>query len=82
MPSLQVREMPERVYRRLASEAKRQHRSLAQQAIVSLEVGLELQPDPVARRRRVLQEVMDDPALGNSAQLPTPAQLIREDRDR
>jgi len=33
MPSLQVRELPEHIYKTLCREAEEQHRSIAQQAV-------------------------------------------------
>ena len=36
MPSLQIRDLPDDVYQALALRAEREHRSLAQQAIVEL----------------------------------------------
>jgi hypothetical protein len=40
MPSLQVRDLPEAIYRKLLNEAEKEHRSLAQQAIAVLAIGL------------------------------------------
>ena len=40
MPSIQVRDLPEQIYRKLKINAKKDHRSLSQQAIVTLKKGL------------------------------------------
>jgi hypothetical protein len=81
MPLLQIRDLPEPLYRKLAEQAAQQHRSLSQQAIAVLEKGLEVDADPRARRREVLRKA----ALIDGSQtrnLPDPVKLIREDRNR
>jgi plasmid stability protein len=40
MPSLQVRELPENIYRLLQENAAKEHRSLAQEAVVTLAKSL------------------------------------------
>jgi antitoxin FitA len=79
MPSLQIRDVPDDVYRALARRAEREGRSLAQQALHELRK----MPELVARERRraVLEELRrraPDPRLENA---PDPVKLIREDRD-
>ena len=81
MPSLQVRELPEPMFQKLKAEAERQHRSLAQQAVVTLERGLGQAEDPRSRRRRVLDGIAGGPLI-DADSLPDPAALIREDRGR
>jgi hypothetical protein len=73
--------MPEDVYEALASRARSEHRSMAQQAIVELRRI----PELTARERRLLRldelkkRIASEPPL----HLPVPpAQLIREDRSR
>jgi len=44
MPSLVIKNLPEEVHRKLKETAKREHRSMIQQAIVLLERGLEEVP--------------------------------------
>ncbi len=46
MPTLQVRDVPEHIYRRLADLAEKERRSLAQQTLVVIAKGLELEIDP------------------------------------
>lgn len=82
MPSLQVRDMPEVIYRKLAEKAKQEHRSLAQQAVVELAYSLNVQLDNRERKRRILAELADLRQSINVENLPDPTQLIREDRDR
>jgi len=81
MPTLQVRDVPEHIYRRLADLAEKERRSLAQQAVAVLAKGLEVEVDPRARRRKVLEEAkrLD---LGRGKFLPDFVKMIREDRAR
>ena len=81
MPTLQVRDVPEHIYRRLADLAEKERRSLAKQAVAVLAKGLDVEVDPKARRRKVLEEAkrLD---LGRGKSLPNFVKLIREDRDR
>ena len=41
MPALQIRDLPEATYRKLVERARREHRSLSQQATVLLERALD-----------------------------------------
>jgi len=81
MPTLQVRDVPEHIYRRLADLAEKERRSLAQQAVAVLAKGLEVEVDPRARRRKILEEAkrLD---LGHGKSLPNFVKMIREDRAR
>jgi plasmid stability protein len=79
MPSLQIRDLPDDVYRALALRAEREGRSLAQQALHELRK----MPELVARERRraaveSLRGRSPDPRLAHA---PDPVTLIREDRD-
>ncbi|MBN8707155.1 MAG: hypothetical protein J0L62_14890 [Bacteroidetes bacterium] len=79
MPTLQVRDLPEDIYRKLSYLAEKEHRSLAQEAIVLLKEGLENKLSNKGRRKRILDEFA---GLGiDTRNLPDPAELIREDRD-
>ena len=79
MPSLQIRDLPEEVYRALAERAEREGRSLAQQALHELRQMPELQ---AREQRRALignlRRRRPDPSLEKA---PDPVTLIREDRD-
>jgi plasmid stability protein len=81
MPLLQIRDLPEHLYRKLADEAAKEHRSLSQQAIAVLAKGLDVEADPKARRKRVLEEIKRL-HLGHGKSLLDPVKLIRQDRDR
>ncbi|HYN79570.1 MAG TPA: hypothetical protein VES73_17450 [Lamprocystis sp. (in: g-proteobacteria)] len=80
MPSLQVRELPDDVYQALSLRAEREHRSLAQQAVVDLRRVVDT--DAAARRRRVLAAVRAELNQDASGIFQDPEALIREDRAR
>lgn len=81
MPSLQIRELPEQLWRFLADRARRNRRSLAQQATIELErvAGTEMRTrrrEAVARLRARL--AADGPRCTSF----DPVQALRSDRDR
>jgi plasmid stability protein len=81
MPSLQVRDFPDALYRKLVDRARQEHRTIAQEATVLLSEALGVSPLPKERRRMLLQRLSERPTyLPPTA--PTPEMLIREDRDR
>lgn len=80
MPSLQVREMPDVLYGILQQHAKREHRSLAQQAVVTLARGMDLIENPTERRRELLTRIKAASVI--SEELPDAADLVKEDRAR
>lgn len=78
MGSLQIRELPEDVYEALAARARRERRSLAQQAVVELR-RLSGRPE----RERVVEELRRELASGRRRRLRhAPQALVREDRGR
>ena len=82
MPSIQVRDLPEQIYRKLQINAKKDHRSLSQQAIVTLKKGLGIDENPKERRRMLVDQILSRRVLIDSEKLDDPTNLIREDRDR
>ena len=80
-PSLQVRSLPLHIYELLAKQAKAEHRSLAQQAIIVLAKGLNLEVDPTERRKTLVNRISSRDEFKLNADLDL-LQLIREDRDR
>jgi len=54
MPLLQVRNVPDHIYRLLAEQAEKERRSLAQQVVAVLARGLDVELDAKARRQKVL----------------------------
>jgi hypothetical protein len=79
MPTIQVREVPDHIYRTLAEEAKRERRSLAQQVVATLARGLEVEVDPRRVRLDALARVR---ARGAVKGILDHTKLIREDRQR
>jgi hypothetical protein len=81
MPLIQVRDLPDHLYRLLAEQAKKERRSLAQQVVTVLARGLERELDAKARRRKALRAIQTaSPA--RTGRLSDPAGLIRKDRRR
>lgn len=79
MPTLQVRDLPLELYNQLSYLAEKEHRSLAQETIVLLKEGIDKCLDNTSRRRKVIDSFE---GLGIDTEgLPSPADLIREDRD-
>jgi hypothetical protein len=81
MPLLQVRDCPEDIYKKITLFAKKQKRTIAQQAVVLLEKGLGQEETNIERRRQLLDKI-------NSREIPRRVKeidavaLIREDRSR
>ena len=80
MPTLQVRDVPEELYRKLVRKAEEEHRSLSKQTIAVLEQGLNMAEDPKARRLRALARAKEL-RLGEKGGWPDFVKLIREARD-
>ncbi len=81
MPSLQVRELPEDLYYRLQARAEAEHRSLAQETIVLLRTALGVPESRKAERQAILRRARDR-KLNFPADVPSPAEVVREDRQR
>jgi hypothetical protein len=81
MPIIQVRDVPEHMYRLLVEEAERERRSLAQQTVAVLARGLRVGKDAKARRRELLDAILSSPPP-QPGKLSDPARLVREDRRR
>ena len=81
MATLQIRNLPDELYRALVRKAEQERRSVSQQAIVTLADGLDREVDPHERRRAALRRAaLVDPKA--TRHLIDPAKLIREDRRR
>jgi hypothetical protein len=78
---LQIRNVPEHIYKALLEQSRAERRSLSRQALIVLERGLEAPVDLRARRRDLIRRIRE---LDKSPykDLPDAATLIREDRDR
>jgi len=81
MPSIQVRDLPEQIYRKLQNNAKKDHRSLSQQAIVTLKKGLGIGDNPKERRRVLISQILSREFDFNMDKLEDPVNIIRKDRE-
>jgi len=82
MPSIQIRDLPEQIYSKIKNNAQKDHRSLSQQAIVTLKKGLGIDENHKERRRILVDQIMSRRIAFDIAKLENPVNLIREDRDR
>lgn len=81
MPSLQIRDLPDAIYRALSLKALRERRSLAQQAVIELERLAEVESEN--RRLDALRDLRE--LIQNDGERKVgraPADVVREDRDR
>ena len=81
MPLLQVRDFPRDIYDEIVFEARRQNRTIAQQAIVLIKKGLGEEISNKERRRQLLEETMKLPVSEEAKKIDV-VKWIREDRDR
>lgn len=81
MPLLQVRDIPEDLYEKLARTAEADNRSIAQETIVLLRKALNLKEERITRRKKLFEEIKKS-RLPNVNLFPTAEDLIREDRER
>jgi len=81
MALLQVRGCPDDVYDTLNSLAQREHGSVAQQTMILLRSALGEQEQRKARRQELLCALLEEAPM-ISGDYPSPAELIREDRER
>lgn len=82
MAILQVRDIPEELYENLTLTAKREHRSISQETIYLLKNALQGTPKGIDRRNAILHMIDQLPQLNNPDELPSPEDLIGEDRKR
>ena len=82
MATLQVRDLPDQIYEKLKKEAKKKHRSLAQQAVIALARGLDTLYNPKEKRSLLLENLSRDKLDNKKYKLSDPVKIIREDRER
>ncbi len=83
MSSLQVRDLPENIYYQLQKNARAEHRSLAQEAVVVLARGLKVSASNRDRREKLLEMISLSDIQGSAAAKQiNPVDLVREDRER
>jgi plasmid stability protein len=79
---LQIRNLPDPIYERLALRAEREGRSLNQQAIIELQRRFSEETGG-ERRQQVLDSIREDLTAGRGRKLsPPPELLVRQDRER
>ena len=81
MPLLQVRDFPQETYYVLSQLAKAQNRTVPQQVIFLLTTALNAEKDSYAARRSKVLAGLDALDLHLPADAPSPAELVRQDRD-
>jgi hypothetical protein len=81
MALLQVRNFPDDVYAAIGEAARRERRSIAQQTVLFVERGMQMDGDRSVRRRMALERAIarDTPEGFGRVDFTS---LIREDRDR
>lgn len=82
MPSLQIQELPDNIYSLLQERAKAEHRSLTQEAIITLAKGLNVHPSAQNRRIELLHRIAENPTISKSIRNLDHIALLREDRKR
>jgi plasmid stability protein len=82
MPALQIRDLPASIHRQLVERAKKERRTIAQQATVLLSEALASSPSPKERRHAVLEELSRTRKRFDFTRITPPEDLIREDRNR
>jgi hypothetical protein len=82
MPSLQIRDLPPSIHRLLVDRARRERRTIAQQATVLLSEALAVSPPPQEHRRAVLAELARSRKRFDFTRVTPPVELIRADRNR
>ena len=81
MPSLQIRDLPDAIYRVLSLKARRERRSLAQQAVIELERMSDINVQN--RRLEALSDLRERIRReGEKHVSRSPADIVREDRER
>lgn len=81
MPLLQVRDFPDEMYETLSLTAKSQNRSIAQQAVYLLKNSLNMENESAKLRRARAVSQTEQLHLWIPPAAPSPANLLREDRD-
>ena len=81
MALLHVRNFPQETYQILARVAKEQNRTVPQQVIFLLSSILNADDDKNGARRRRLLDDLDALELHLPSHFPSPADLVRQDRE-
>jgi plasmid stability protein len=81
MPTLQVRNLPDHIYRKIVERAKAKRSSITSEAIYLLQRSLEMDEN-IKEQRLALIKAIERKLVANVNVLPDPVDLIRADRDR
>jgi len=79
MPTLQIRDVPKELHEKLLMVAKKERRSLSQQALYLLEKSLQLEDNKL--RRQTVVSILRDSKI-KYGKLSDPTKMIRADRDK
>lgn len=82
MPTLQVRNVPEHIYKRIVQLAELDRRSIAQETLSLLEDALGINKSYKTYREKLIDCILKENEKNYSNQTLDPVQLIREDRER
>ncbi len=81
MPTLQVRNLPEHIYRRIVERAEANRTSITQETIYLIQKSLDMDETKREQRLALVESMLQNP-VKSANNLPDPVNLIREDRDR
>jgi len=81
MALLQVRDCPDDIYKKIATVAKKQNRTIAQQVLVLLQKGLGQEQSNIERRNQLIERI-EKREIDEKVKAIDAVALIREDRDR
>ncbi len=81
MPTLQVRNLPDHIYRKIVERAKAKRSSITSEAIYLLQRSLEMDEN-IKEQRLALIKAIEGKLVANVNVLSDPVDLIRADRDR
>ena len=82
MPTLATLDLSQEVYDLLKVKAVLEERSAEEEAALLISEALHAVPSNKERRRRLLEELRQDPILKNDKVLSPPEVLVLEDRER
>ena len=81
MPTLQVRDCPDDIYKEISLTAKKQKRTIAQQVVVLLKKSLEQEQSNRERRKQLLKKI-ECRHISDDVKAIDATAWIREERDR
>lgn len=81
MPTIQVRNLPDHIYRKIVERARAKRSSITSETIYLLQRSLEMDESRREQRLAIVNALENNP-VPNADVLPDPVRLIREDRDR